>query len=136
MKRECVWYAVFKASGLSATPARKRFGFESMTQWTKKLGYVIAHIKYIHTAIEKLAVTKEKAVLRNPSLSCSDEESSDGNSENSESCEEEGQVITTYGDLTPQELTTLVKDSQLNWFEIAEKLENTHGHQCPHIKQS
>lgn len=32
-------------------------------------------------------------------------------------------------------LTTLVKDSQLNWFEVAERLENTHGPQCPHINE-
>lgn len=52
------------------------------------------------------------------------------------SCEEEGQSMTTCEELTPQELTTFVQDSQLNWFEIAERLENTHGRQCPHIKQS
>ena len=135
-ERECVWYTVFKASGLSATQARKQFGFESMSQRTKKVEDVITHVEYIRTAIDKLAVTKEKAVLRNLGLSCSDEESRDNDGENSESCEEEGQSMTMCEELTPQELTTLVQDSQLNWFEIAERLENTHGRQCPHIKQS
>lgn len=75
-------------------------------------------------------------MLRNLGLSCSDEESNDDDIENIENCEEEGQLISICQDVTPQELTTLVQDSQLNWFEVAERLENTHGHQCPHIKQS
>lgn len=78
-----VRYTVFKASGLSATQARQQFGFESMSQRTKKIEDVITHMEYIHTAIDKL-VTKEKAVLRNLGLSCSDEESSDDDGENSE----------------------------------------------------
>ena len=134
-ERECVRFAVFKASGLSATQARKQFGFENMTQRTKKVEDVIAHVEYIRTAIEKLAMTKELAVLRNLGLTCNDKESSDSENEDSGSCDEDGQSLTTCEDVTPQELTSLVQESQLNWFEIAEKLENTHGHQCPHVKE-
>lgn len=38
--------------------------------------------------------------------------------------------------LSLEDFTTLVKDSQLNWFEIAEWFERMHGHQRPHIKES
>ena len=40
-------YAVFKASGLSATQARKQLGFESMSQRTRKVEDVITHVEYI-----------------------------------------------------------------------------------------
>ena len=38
------------------------------------------------------------------------------------------QSKTTCEDVTCQKLTTLVRNSQLNWFEIADKLVNSHGH--------
>ena len=60
-ERECLRYAVFKASGLSATQARKQFGLESMSQRTRKVEDVITHVEYIQTAIEKLALTKESS---------------------------------------------------------------------------
>ena len=49
-ERECARYAVFKAPGLSATQAIKQFGFESMTQWTKKVEDIMTHVEYIRTA--------------------------------------------------------------------------------------
>jgi hypothetical protein len=133
-ERECLRYAVFKASGLSATQARKQLGFESMSQRTKKVEDVITHVEYIRTAIEKLALTKEKAVLTNLGLDCNDGQSSEDDSEDNESCEEV-QPLATCDNLSLECLTTLVKDSQLNWFEVAERLEKTHGPQCPHIKE-
>ena len=56
-----------------------------------KVEDVLAHAEYIRAAIQidKLAVTKEKAVLRNLGLSCSEPGSeSDDDTEESESCQE------------------------------------------------
>ena len=86
---------------MNVTQARKPFGFQNMSQRMKKVEDVITHVEYICTAVDKLAVTKENAVLRNLGLSCSDEDSSDDDGENSKSC---GRSMTT---LTPLELTTL-----------------------------
>ena len=53
-ERECVCYGFFKSSGMSATQARKNFGFENMTRRSENVEQAIEHAKYIRTSIEKL----------------------------------------------------------------------------------
>lgn len=53
-ERECVRYAFFKSFGMSATQARKIFGFENVTRRSKNVEQAIEHAKYIRTSIEKL----------------------------------------------------------------------------------
>ena len=62
-ERESIRYAVFKASGFTSTQAHTQFGFQNMTQRAKNVEDSLSHAHYIRTAIEKLAVTTEKAVL-------------------------------------------------------------------------
>lgn len=49
---------------MTATQARKQFGIEHMNQRSKRIEEVLKHAQYIRQAIDKLARTKELAVLR------------------------------------------------------------------------
>ena len=63
-ERECIRYAIYRSSGVTATQARKQFGFEHMNQRSKRVEEALKHAQYIRQAIDKLARTKEIAVLR------------------------------------------------------------------------
>ena len=93
-ERESIRYAVFKVSGFTSTQARTQFGFQNMTQRAKKVEDSLSHAHYIHTAIEKLAVTTEKAVLKSFGLSTlSDELSSDSSDEEADEPTNHDQAI-------------------------------------------
>ena len=56
-------YAVFRASGISATQARKHFGFENMLERSRRVEACIDHAVFIRKAVDKLARSKERSVL-------------------------------------------------------------------------
>ena len=117
-ERECIRYAFFKSSGMSATQARKSFGFERMVSRSKKVEQAIEHARYIRSSVEKLSKIKEKAVQRNLGIDFDDDSSSD------EAFEEPSTLpLLTQEELNVEEMTKLVKDSLFNWFEIDERLQ-------------
>ena len=48
---------------MTATQVRKQFGFEHMNQQSKRVEEALKHAQYIRQAMNKLARTKEIAVL-------------------------------------------------------------------------
>ncbi len=71
-ERECLKYAVVKASGISATEARRRYGFENMTTRLARVEKAITEAQEIREAIESLARIQDKAVLASFGMMCSD----------------------------------------------------------------
>ena len=126
-ERECVRYALFKSSGMSATQARKNLGFERMASRSEKVEQAIEHATYIRSSVEKLSKIKEKAVLRNLGIDWGDDSSSD-ESVDDEILEEPPLLPEfTQEELDVGEMTKLVKDSLFNWFEIDERLQKIYG---------
>lgn len=62
-ERECLRYAVFKASGVSQTKAHRMFGFESMSKCSAKVEQVLQETEQIHEEIDNLAKTQDRALL-------------------------------------------------------------------------
>ena len=74
-------YAIFKASGVSQTEARRRYGFEGMNERAANVEKAIADVEEIREAIEGLARIQDKALLQTLGIvevvSSSDEPHSD-----------------------------------------------------------
>lgn len=62
--RERLRYTVFKASGLSATQIRKRYGFQSMNKRSKVVEDALHHAKYIRECIDELAESRDNSMLK------------------------------------------------------------------------
>ena len=62
-ERECIRYTVFKASGLTQTQARKKYGFEKMGKRARKVENVISEVQGIREAIDHLANIEDSAYL-------------------------------------------------------------------------
>lgn len=62
-EREAVRYTAFKVSGLSATGARKHYGFHAISERAVGVKDAIAETKAIHSAFEGITKVQEAAVL-------------------------------------------------------------------------
>ena len=69
-ERECLRYAVYRASGLTPAGARKHFGMENLAQRSSRVEDCIKEVEKIREACEELAQLRLKAVTD----SSSDEE--------------------------------------------------------------
>ena len=67
-ERECVRYAVWKASGLSAKGARKHFGFGNITERAEKVSACLEEIKTITRDVEEMCKIQETAMLTSLNL--------------------------------------------------------------------
>ena len=78
-EREALRYAIFKASGVSQTEARRRFGFESMSKCANKVEQVLKETERVREAIDDIAQTQDKAILESIGIPCemSSEDKSD-----------------------------------------------------------
>lgn len=65
-------YAVFKATGLSATAARKHLGIHNIAQQASQVEDAL-EAERMHKCIEYLSLTQEKAVLQSPGIPVSSE---------------------------------------------------------------
>ena len=120
-ERAYLRYAVFKASGLSATQAHKRFGFQSITKHAKNVEEALERCQFIRNSIDKLANVREKSLLISlgiPVQSDSEESDEESNDDYADSMDDSGN--TSNRALSP--LLEIVKKSNFNWFEIMEVL--------------
>ena len=62
-ERACMRYAMFKASGLSATHARKQFGFQDISRQVKDVEEAFKQCQSIRDSINKLANIQEISLL-------------------------------------------------------------------------
>jgi len=78
-ERECLHYAVFKLSGMSATQVQRQYGFENMNARAHNVEKCIKQVQDIRVAVEELAEVQDKALLA--SFGIADRESDDSASE-------------------------------------------------------
>ena len=116
-ERACIRYAVYKASGLSATQARKHFGFQNMPERCKQVEEALKEAQTIRECIESLSYCQEHAMLKSFGIQVSDsDESSDEESE-SPSC-----LSPSFSLPSDEKLLQILTDSQFNWFELVSKV--------------
>ena len=120
-ERECLRVAIFKASGISATKARRLYGFEKMDERAVIVEQSIMEAKRIREAVEELAETQDKALMEAYGLL----DLTDSSDDCTESDEEiEPQYKASLPDSLMTTLSSLLVQSQYNWFEFHEKSVN------------
>ncbi len=121
-ERECLKYAIFKASGMSSTGARHQYGFERMTERSARVEQAIAEVQQIRETVDDIARMKNKALLA--SFGIDQASSSDSSDSSCEQTEHEDDYTShkLSPDLVELSKTTL-SQSNFNWFELQEVLE-------------
>ena len=122
-EREVVRYAIFKASGMSATRARHQYGFERMTERSVQVEEAIVEARRIHEAVEDIAMIQDKALLASFGIGLS-------SSSSDETDLDDEQVPTSLCELSPSLLDLCKRtlaQSNYNWFELQEVLEAESG---------
>ena len=127
-ERQCIRYAVVKASGISFTAARRRYGFSSISQSVAKIEEAISDAMKIKEAIHDISVIQDCSLLMQFGLV---------DQESSSSSEDESEVVSPDEDFIyarqtfPREICNLpedyirdvLKQSDYNWFEVCDRLE-------------
>ncbi len=112
-ERQTVRYAVCKASGLSATQAKKTFGFRNVSTLTKRVEKAIEHAKYIREAIDQIARIEEKSavttLVSDSESDVSDVEPSVGDNP-------------SFEDVIDKITISVVQACCFNWFEIVDTI--------------
>ena len=141
-ERECIRYAVYKASNLTPTQAKLHFGLDSMKSRALKVQECIDEVKKIDKAYSDLARTQELALFNCYGVESSEFLSPEVFSEEEpdlSDTEREGKShsVDTYGLTqsdtdnhslgTPDdsELFSALYQSGYNWFELVERLGDT-----------
>ncbi len=60
-ERECIRYVIFKSSGLTATQARRIYGFENMNTRAVKVEKALSKAQEIRRGIDELVDSREEA---------------------------------------------------------------------------
>lgn len=83
-ERELVCYTAFRASGLSATGARRHYGLDNMTERSAQVEQCIQEAEFIRESTEELAQVQVQVASRSVGLfgSSSDSDSSESGTEN------------------------------------------------------
>ena len=120
-ERECIKYAIFKASGMTSTQARREYGFQRMTERATRVEQAIVEVQKIRETVEDIAMIQDKPLLasfgiQQESSSSDEEEPFETDPASPSACELSASVL----DLCKQTLA----QSNYNWFELIEVLEN------------
>ena len=119
-ERECLRVAIFKASEISASKARKKYGFERMGERTAVVEASLMEAQKIREAVEDLAQTQDKAVMKAYGI-VDLVDSSDSCSESDQEKEPPQDEITPLSADMLSTLTSILIQSLFNWFEFQEK---------------
>ena len=118
-ERECLRVAIFKASGMSASKARQKFGFERMSKRTEVVERSIMEAQEIRVAIHELAQTQNKALMKAYGIVDSVDSSDDCSSTDEEDEVPQTEDTALSDDMLSSLCSLLV---QFNWFECCENL--------------
>ena len=130
-ERQCIRYAVYKASGVTPTQARKQFGFDNMTEKAHQVESCIDSVRAIREAIDDLATTQDEALLATfgigPDDSAVSSESESSLCSGSLSEIEEFDRPSEEDVLELEEFKQIACSCHFNWFSIVES--------CPNISE-
>ena len=128
-ERQYIRYAVFTASGVTPTQARKQFGFDNMTEKARQVEACINSVRAIREAIDELAKIQDETLLATFGIS-PDETTVSSDSESSLcslSENEELERLPQEGILEMKEFKEIVHNCHFNWFNIVES--------CPNVNE-
>lgn len=119
-ERECIKYAIFKSSGMSATKIRRLYGIEKMNEHASWVDSAIAEKERIYEIVEDIANIQDKAALAALGIdTCSGVSSDDSDNED---------VVAACGGILSPEIVELSKQtlisSNYNWFCLIKVLED------------
>lgn len=118
-ERETLTYAVYKASGLTATGTRRVYGLDNVAERMIQVEESFREAQTIRKNIEELAAIQVKAMLESGHMKL-DSSSSESESSNSESessiCDNDqrNQLPTTLS----AKVKELLKSTNFNWFSV------------------
>lgn len=135
-ERECVSYAVFRASGVSQTKARRQFGLENMYERSAHVEACISEAEDIKSVVSELATLQDQAILdcycggvspeEPPHFSESSGESDSAEEESFSSCESDGGSVSSVKEVPDQQtLLHILRDCEYNWFHFIEQVEDS-----------
>ena len=117
-EREIIWYTAVVSSGLSATAARKHYGFDTMQHRIEKVEHVLQEVKDIHLAFENVANIQESATLAQFGITlASDSGESDTSDTEPDDTGEFADPHTEHS-LSREEILDILKAAQWNWFQV------------------
>ena len=121
-ERETLTYAVYKASGISATAARKHYGIENIVQRSHVIEESIMEAQTIRDCIDSLSATEEQAMLLSLGIPPDDPSSEDESCSDTES--EECIEPCPLPQLPSKDVVlATLSESRWNWFEFSEQME-------------
>ena len=120
-ERECLRVAIFQASDISATEARTRYGFEMMGERSSAVENCTLEAQEIRAAVEDLASTQDKALLKSYKI-IDLTDSSDSGSDNDDTVyQKKPEYFTTELSAdTTSFLVSLFRHSQFNFLSCQE----------------
>ena len=136
-ERECSRYALFKASGMTQTQARREYGFENMDARATEVEKCIVEASKIRKAIDELACIQDKAFLVTLGvLSDSDDPVSSSDEDDAVSPDSvpstslkgasnaQNDSPNTLSSIVSMEMfKSLLTASKFNWFQVVERIE-------------
>ena len=133
-ERECLRYAVFKSSGMSATQVRRQYGFENMNARAHNVEECIKQAQDIRVAVEELAEVQDKALLASVGIADRESDDSAGEDESvpdaissSDMSESECDGDVTNPHFSNAWIKATLKQSRYNWFEFCERAQEHTG---------
>ncbi len=126
-ERDCLKYAVGKASGASAKTMRRMYGVENYNRKAREVEDAVEHVQQIRQGIEHLANIKEQAVLMSLGLQSPEESDSDKSEGSEQDTDDEFSDENIKTDvqappipIQPNILRDLLVKSNFNWFAMSE----------------
>lgn len=129
-ERECVRFAIYKATGVTPTAARRLFGFENMAQREDRIKKCIEEAKEIKEAVESLAASQDKALLDSLGIWDSSTEEDSGSETDCPDREERDSGKEVERNASPirsnqnSTLVQIMQNSNYNWFEFVDRVQS------------
>ncbi len=124
-EKECIRYTALVTSGLSATGARRHFGFEGNTERVRRVENAIEEAKEICSAIDSIAKLQEKATLAQFGIEVSDDSdsSSSDTDDNDMSLSGNTEGLRRPSAFQEEQMVHVLRAAQFNWFELVSTAE-------------
>ena len=116
----CLCYAICKSSGMTTTAARRVYGFENMSNHFEEVEEAFITVQRIFEAIADLAIIEDRALMQ--SFGIEEMANYSSNESDATDAEESSSVSEQIYDI-PDDLETLIRQYDLNWFQFIEHLQ-------------
>ena len=127
-ERQCIRYTAFVTSGLSATAARKQFGFEKMNDKAQTFEAAIKESKAIHAAFNNVSAVQQKVLLLELGIDLSDDNDTDSSTTQTDDETDDSSYHSSESDIETElshrsscsvtDIVDEVRISKFNWFEF------------------